>query len=155
MNADGGKQAAPYHNRIAAIDGVDRVNRVNKVNRVNRFNRINKVNRVNRVDGVNQVNAVNRANRVNTVNKVSRVNMVKTHFGDIFYISFKIMYLVGFTSKGQNSGSPVNRVFRWSISRIMTFWAQLWNRSDPFYILAICWGQVKTNFSFDDVVCFY
>ena len=50
------------------------------------------------------------------------------------------MYLVGSTSIGQKSGPPVNRIFRWSISRITTFWAQIWNRSDPFYILTFVVG---------------
>ena len=40
------------------------------------------------------------------------------------------MYLVGSTSIGQKSDPPVNCVFRWSILRIMTFWAQIWIRLD-------------------------
>ena len=42
----------------------------------------------------------------------------------------KEMYLVGSTSIGQKSGPSVNRVFKLSISRIMTFWAQIWIRLD-------------------------
>ena len=52
------------------------------------------------------------------------------------------MYLVGSTSIGQKSDPPVNRFFRWSISRITTFWAQIWNRSDPFYILTTFVGSL-------------
>ena len=55
------------------------------------------------------------------------------------------MYLVGFTSKGQKSGPPVKQVFRLSISRITTFWAQIWNRSDPFYILTHFVGSFFLN----------
>ena len=72
---------------------------------------------------------------VNRVNKVNRVN------GFLLVFCAKQMYLVGSTSIGQKSGPPVNRVFRWSISRITTFWAQIWNRSDPFYILTIFVGS--------------
>ena len=76
------------------------------------------------------------SNRVNRVHRVNRVNRLKNTYA-IFAVCifFKNMYLVGFTSKGQTSGPPVNRAFRCSISRITRFWAQIWNRSDPFYIL--------------------
>ena len=57
----------------------------------------------------------------------------------------KKMYLVGSTSIGQKSGPPVNRVFWWSNSRITTFWAQIWNRSDPFYILRFVVGSFFEN----------
>ena len=65
----------------------------------------------------------------------------------------KKMYLVGSTSIGQKSGPPVNRVFRWSILRITTFWAQIWNRSDPFYISSNFVGSFFLKMHFLESSC--
>ena len=69
---------------------------------------------------------------------------------------FKKLYLVGSTSIGQKSGPPVNRVFRCSISRITTFWAQIWNRSDLLYILTTpgCGMSICLE-SYDQICCIF